>query len=60
MTVKELIERLAVLPPDAEVVVREPEYWEGLIEDRAPNATVYHGTDVDRILDQVYEGKVVL
>ena len=36
MKVSELIERLKNLPQDAEVVVVEPEYWEGEYKEREP------------------------
>ena len=35
MTVIELIEKLKTLPPDAEVVIVEPEFWEGVNEEAA-------------------------
>ena len=47
MKVSELIEKLCELPQDAEVIVVEPEYWEGESQARAPLADVEAGLRAD-------------
>jgi len=43
MKVAELIAKLQELPQDVEVLIIEPEYWEGDREERDPNVTPTDG-----------------
>jgi hypothetical protein len=52
MKVFELIEKLKKLPQDAEVVVVEPEHWEGDNEEREPLQSSFPR--------DMFPGKVVL